>query len=270
LYPATDEVLALHDRDTVCWEALVPDPVKVSTAGVLAALLASETLPDAVPLALGAKVRVTEMLCPAEMVFGRDSPARVNSEFVVLADEMVTLDPVAERVAVSALLLPTVTLPKFKVLALEVSCPAETPVPDSAIVREEFEAFELTVIPPLELPPAFGVKATVNVTFCPLFNVIGRLSPLRLNPVPLTFACEIVNAELPALVKVSYFVCLLPTWTLPKLTLDGLEAIVREADIAGLTAERRHTAMESTKNGRRETTWGRGMGLSLRPCGEQE
>ena len=58
----------------------------------------------------------------------------------------------------SVLLLPTFTLPKFKVLALEVSCPAETPVPDSAIVSEEFEAFELTVIPPLELPPAFGCE----------------------------------------------------------------------------------------------------------------
>ena len=39
----------------------------------------------------------------------------------------------------------------------------------------------------------------MNVTLCPLFNVIGRLSPLRLNPVPLTFACEIVNVELPVL-----------------------------------------------------------------------
>jgi hypothetical protein len=204
-------VLGLQDRATACWVAPVPDPVRVSTAGVFAALLASEMLPDAVPLVRGVKVRVTETLCPAEMVFGRDNPARVNSEFVVLADEIVTLDPVADRVAVRVLLLPTLTLPKFKVLALEFSCPAETPVPDSAIVREEFEAFEFTVIPPVELPPAFGVKATVNVTLCPLFKVIGRLSPLRLNPVPLTLVCEIVNVELPVLLKVSYFVCLRPT-----------------------------------------------------------
>jgi hypothetical protein len=269
LYPATDEVLAVHDRATLCWAAPVPDPVRVSTAGVLAALLASEMLPDAVPLALGVKVRLTEMLCPAEMVLGKDNPARVNSEFVVFADEIVTLEPVAERLAVSVLLLPTFTLPKFKMLALEVSCPAETPVPDSAIVSEEFEAFELTVIPPLELPPVFGLKATVKVTLCPLFNVIGRLSPLRLNPVPLTFACEIVNAELPVLVKVSYFVCLLPTWTLPKLTLDGLDATVRGAEFAGLAAER-NNAIEKTKKGRRETTWGRGMSPSFRPGGEQE
>jgi hypothetical protein len=211
LYPATGEVLAVHDRATLCRAAPVPDPVGVSTAGVLAALLASEMLPDAVPLALGAKVRVTEMLCPAGMVLGKDIPASVNSEFVVLADEIVTLDPVAERLAVSVLMLPTFTLPKFKVLALEVSFPPETPVPESAIVSEEFEAFEFTVIPPLELPPAFGVKTTLNVTLSPLFKVIGRLSPLRLNPVPLTFACEIISAEVPLLVKVSYFVCLLPT-----------------------------------------------------------
>src|SRR4051794_18764220 len=160
-------------------------------------------LPDAVPLARGVKVRPTEMLCPAEMVLGKDNPAKVNSEFVVLADEIITLEPVAERLAVSVLLLPTFTLPKFRVLALELSCPPATPAPDNAIVSEEFEAFEFTVIPPLELPPAFGVNATMKVTLSPLFKVTGRLSPLKLNPVPLTLACEIVRAELPVLVKVS-------------------------------------------------------------------
>jgi len=57
---------------------------------------------------------------------------------------------------------------------------------------------------------------------------------------------------------------------LPKLTLDGEDAIVREAEFAGVTAERRNNAIENTKNRRRETPWGRGMGLSFRPGGEQE
>lgn len=86
---------------------------------------------------------------------GRNNPPRVNSEFVVLADEMVTLDPVADRVAVSVLLLPTPTLPKFSALELETSCPAETPAPERAIEWEGVpQALENTVIWPVCIPLA--------------------------------------------------------------------------------------------------------------------
>jgi hypothetical protein len=89
------------------------------------------------------------------MVFGRDSPPRVNSELVLLADEIVTLDPVADNVAVRALLLPRATLPKFNVVALVISCPPETPVPERTIEREGVtQPFENTVICPVWLPNA--------------------------------------------------------------------------------------------------------------------
>lgn len=121
----------------------------------------------------------------------------MNSEFVVLADEIVTLDPLAERVAVRVLLLPTLTLPKFSALALETSCPPETPVPERAIEWEGVpQAFEKTVIWPVCVPLAVGVKVTVNVTLWPGGKLIGRLNPLRLNPVPLTVVREIVTVEL--------------------------------------------------------------------------
>ena len=79
---------------------------------------------------------------------------------------MVTLDPVAVRVVIRLLLAPTVTLLKFKALALGVNCPVETPVPDRAMVRFGLEAFETTAIAPLTLPPAFGAKRTLKVTLC--------------------------------------------------------------------------------------------------------
>lgn len=130
------------------------------------------------------------------MVFGRDNPARVNSEFVVLADEIVTLDPLADRVAVRALLLPTPTLPKFSALALETSWPPEAPVPERAMEWEGVpHAFEKTLIWPVCVPLAWGAKATVNVTLWPGGKLIGRLNPLRLNPAPLTVAREIVTVE---------------------------------------------------------------------------
>jgi hypothetical protein len=112
----------------------VPDPVRVSIVGVFAALLAREMIPDAVPLARGVKVKVSDTLCPAAMVLGKDIPPRINSALLEVAEDRVALEPVAVRVAVRVLLVPTVTLPKFRAGALEVSWPAGIPLPNRAIV----------------------------------------------------------------------------------------------------------------------------------------
>ena len=138
------------------------------------------------------------------MVLGRDSPLRLNSALVEVAEEMVTLDPVAVSVAATLLLVPTVTLPKFKVLALEVNCPAGMPLPARAITSFGFDAFESTAIPPLTFPPTFGVNRTLKVMLCPLLRLRGRLRPLKLNPAPVTVASEMVEVELPEFVNVSY------------------------------------------------------------------
>jgi hypothetical protein len=203
LYPTTAEVLGVQRRLTVCDDAAVPEPVKVSTTNVFAVLLAREIVPDAVPVLCGLKVTVSATLWPAAMVVGRDSPVRLNSALVEFAEEMVTLDPVAVSVAVTLLLVPTATLPKFKALALEVNCPAGTPVPDRAIARVGVAAFETTAIAPVMLPLALGVQRTLKVTLCPLLRLTGRLNPLTPNPGPVTVACEMVTLKSPVFVNVS-------------------------------------------------------------------
>ena len=50
LYPTTADGLGLQKRLTLCGGVAVPNPVRVSSVGVLAALLVREMLPDAVPL----------------------------------------------------------------------------------------------------------------------------------------------------------------------------------------------------------------------------
>ena len=104
----------------------------------------------------------------------------------------------------------------------------------------------------------------LKVTLCPLFRLRGKLRPYKLNPVPDTVACEIVIVELPELVNVSCWVRLLPTWTLPKLTLSGLAARrlpLVEAEVAPLVADIRKTEIANTMIGSREkdggTTWTR-------------
>ena len=62
MYPTTAEGLAVQLRLTLCGAAAVPDPVKVSTVGELAALLRKEMIPEAVPLVCGVNVRVNDAL----------------------------------------------------------------------------------------------------------------------------------------------------------------------------------------------------------------
>ena len=146
---------------------------------------------------------MNDALWPTVIVFGKDNPPSRNSGLVEVADETVTFEVVAVRVAVRVLLVPTVTLPKAKAVALEVNRPAEMPVPDRAMVTGLFEAFETIAIPPLVLPTTFGVKRTLKVTLCPLFRIKGRLKPLKLNPAPVIAACEIVTVEFPEFVNAS-------------------------------------------------------------------
>jgi len=91
----------------------VPVPLNEST-GEFEALLAKETVPEAAPVACGVNATVNCTLLPDGIVTGKDSPLRVNSELLALADVTVTLAPVALSVAGRFALVPTTTLPKAK------------------------------------------------------------------------------------------------------------------------------------------------------------
>ena len=73
------------------------------------ALLAKARLADVVPEACGAKVTVNGAELPAAMVSGSEIPLSANSGLVTLADDTVTLAPVAVSVPLLAKLVPTVT-----------------------------------------------------------------------------------------------------------------------------------------------------------------
>ena len=82
-------------------------------------------------------------------------------------------------------MLPTVTLPKLRLVGFDPNAPGVTAVPDSGMVRVGFEALEVTVRLPLALPADCGVNVTENVALWPDVSVVGVVVPLRLNPVPL-------------------------------------------------------------------------------------
>ncbi len=87
-------------------------------------------------------------------------------------------------------------------VGLAASVAAVTPVPDSPTLSDGFDAVLVIEIFPVTAPAALGLKVAVNVVLDPAPSVSGVEIPLKLKPVPLAAACEIVTLELPLLVSV--------------------------------------------------------------------
>jgi len=77
-----------------------PVPVTVSVTVELDALLANEMFAEAVPLICGVNLTVNGTLWPAAMLRGKAIPLKANSELLEVAEETVTLEPLALSVPV--------------------------------------------------------------------------------------------------------------------------------------------------------------------------
>src|SRR5207245_2476639 len=99
---------------------------------------------------------------------------------------------------------------------------AATPVPLSATVAGEFGALLEIDTEPLKLPAAFGANCTLKFPLCPGPSVVGIARPLKLNPVPVTVACEIVKLAVPLFLTCIVCEFVFPDTTEPKLALDGV------------------------------------------------
>src|SRR2546427_31561 len=124
--------------------------------------------------------------------------------------------PELVSVTVCVLLLPTRTFPKARLVGLtnrllklklvglvfkrNVDPPA---LPPSATVPAAFRALLTSETLPVKLPVAAGAKATLKLLDWPTARVSGKVSPLRLNPAPLTVAEEMVRLAVPELVRVT-------------------------------------------------------------------
>jgi hypothetical protein len=181
-------------------------PVRLTPVGAFVALLAKDAVVDAAPVAVGVNVTVYVALCPAGIVTGNESPLIVNSEPTTFTDETVTVAVVAVSCPVAVPLVPTTTLPGTATVAgfaVSVPCATATAVPVKGIARLGFEAFEVTVTVPLNVPADVGANFTVNDVLCPGVNVTGVLIPEMLNPVPAAVAAKIVALVPPVFVTVS-------------------------------------------------------------------
>jgi hypothetical protein len=78
-----------------------------------------------------------------------------------------------------------------------------TAVPLKGIDKLGFEAFEVTIAVPLNVPTEVGANVTVKVVLCPGVNVTGGVMPEMLYPVPAAATAEIVALVPPVFVTVS-------------------------------------------------------------------
>lgn len=160
-------------------------------------------------------------------VKGRLNPLTVNPVPVGLTWVTVTVDPPEfVRVSESAWLLPTSTLPKFRVVGVAARTPAVCPSPARGMFTVGIAPVFATAKFPLTAPADCGVNVTLNDCPSPAGRVRGKLSPFTAKPVPEAVTCVTVRLEPPVLVSVSVSVCRLPTRIFPKLRLAELGVTV--------------------------------------------
>ena len=82
------------------------------------------------------------------------------------------------RVKLWLWLFPWSTLPKFKLVGVEIREPGETPVPLRGIFKGVVELLLVTATFPLAAPGDDGAKVAVKFKLCPAASEAGRESPV--------------------------------------------------------------------------------------------
>ena len=181
------------------------------------------TVPVNVPVDVGANFTVKVVLCPDVNVTGGVIPEMLNPVPDAPTAEIVALaPPVFLIVSVWLELCPTVMFVKVKLVGDAVStAAAATAVPVKGIAKLGFEASDVTVTVPLNVPAEVGANFTVNVVLCPAVSVTGGVIPETLNPVPDAATAEIVRLEPPVFVMVSVWLEFCPTVIFVNVKLVG-------------------------------------------------
>lgn len=117
-------------------------PDSGSLVGELVALLTTETLPVTLPAAVGAKVTLKLVLCPAAKVWGRGRPLILKPVPATVVLERVTLAvPVFFRITGNVLLLPRMIFPKLVLVGfLLISSVIPVPESDTVVVVGKYRA----------------------------------------------------------------------------------------------------------------------------------
>jgi len=195
--------------------------------GELVALLTTDTLPVTLPTTVEANATFSVIDWLGTKVAPGATPFVLNPAPLTVTLETVTFEfPLFVSVTFCEFVLPTVTLPKFRIVGLAVNVSgATTPVPLSAIAVGDVGALLVNDRLPVTLPEVEGAKLTVIVVEPPAATVIGSGRLLVLKPDPVTFAAVMERFALPVFETVTDCFPLPPTVTLPKVRSPGVTEI---------------------------------------------
>jgi hypothetical protein len=202
----------------------MPVPERGIVRDGLEAFEVIETPPLAAPADVGAKMTLNIAVWPAFKVSGVLSPLRLKPDPLTPVWEIVTLEPPELfRVTDWLLLLPTMTFAKLTLEGFAPTRPGVIAVPMSGMFKFGLVALLTMAIFPVDVPAEVGAKVTLKVVLWPAVKVVGSVNPLRLNPLPVAVACEIVTVDPLELLRAALSVCLLLTCSGPKFRLDGFD-----------------------------------------------
>jgi hypothetical protein len=160
------DVLAVQERLTLSCGGGVPVAVKFSTVGEFEALLANDTLPDAVPVPEGVNVTVNCACCPAGIVTGTTIRLRqkLSRSRYRRTQSNHSLTSCAEsRFVGHSFPRSRCRRPGLWETRTTVPGGMGVPVPLSGVDRFGFDPFETIATFPEKFPVEGGAKATVNV-----------------------------------------------------------------------------------------------------------
>ena len=183
---------------------VTPDPLNGMLRLEFEASLVMATLPLIDPLVCGANCTLKLFACPAARLKGKLSPVMLYPLPLAAAWLIFTVVP-PEFVSVteSVWLVPVCTFPKDRLEGFDTRDPGVTPVAESAILKDGFVASLAIVTLPVTVPATCGAKETLKPWPCPAAKVNGKVSPLMLNPVPVTLAWLTVMLVVPEFVIVT-------------------------------------------------------------------
>jgi len=203
----------------------VPDKPIVSGAVLLVTVMPA---PVTAPGAVGTNDTVRVADCPGMRTVPLGMPLALNPVPVTFTLEIVMLPfPLLVMDVVSEELLPSFTFPKLRVEGLAPSDKvAVAPMPDRLITSGEGVPFVVSVMLPVTVAADDGVKTALKVALPPAAIVVDVERPVSVKPVPDTVTCENVRVAFPVFSSVIVCELLVPTVTVPKVTLVGLAEIV--------------------------------------------
>jgi hypothetical protein len=206
----------------------VPVPDKAIVIGEFDALLAMLTFaPLTAPPVVGANLTVSAAVCPGVNTVPLDTPLALNPAPVTVTAEIVMFDcPLFVNVLVSEPIPSSSTLPKARLAGF---APSDTvaawPVPERLITSEEGVPLVVSVIDPFNVEAEEGSKVASNVALPLAAIVVDVVSPVWLNPAPVTLTWENESVVFPLFLSVMGCESVFPCVTAPKATLEGFAEI---------------------------------------------